>query len=224
MSQDSQKQAVAHAALELVLPHLTRQTILGIGTGSTAAFFIHALAEYKSQFTGAVSSSEASTEQLSEHNIPVFDLNAVASLPFYIDGTDEVNDHLHLIKGGGGALTREKIIAACADTYICIADETKVVDVLGRFPLPVEVIPMARSYVTREIIKMGGQPVHRANYVTDNGCDILDIHGLHIEHACELERALDGITGVVSNGLFANKPADVLLVGGAEGVNIYQAE
>lgn len=213
MTQNAQKQAVADAALELVLPKLASNTILGIGTGSTASCFIHALAKHKTRFKGAVSSSEASTALLKSYNIEVFDLNTAGELPFYIDGADEVNHKLELIKGGGGALTREKIIAARAQTYICIADESKLVDTLGRFPLPVEVIPMAREHVANELAKLGGKPVARAHCITDNGGEILDIQRFMIKDAKQIENHINGITGVISNGLFAIKPADILLLG-----------
>ena len=218
MTQDELKQAVAQAALDYILPHLEDDMILGIGTGSTARLFIYLLAAHKGKFDGAVSSSEASSEQLKEHGIPVYDLNSVDSLPFYIDGADEANAQLHLIKGGGAALTREKIITAVADKFICIADASKDVDVLGKFPLPVEVIPMARAHVAREIVKLGGNPVHRQGCVTDNGCQILDVYDLAIHDAPALEAKLNNIAGVVTNGLFALRPADVLLLGTTNGV------
>lgn len=218
MTQDELKQAVAQAALDYILPHLESDTILGIGTGSTARLFIDLLGQHSGKFDGAVSSSEASTEQLKSHGIPVYDLNSIDSMPFYIDGADEANAQLHLIKGGGAALTREKIVTACADKFICIADASKDVEVLGKFPLPVEVIPMARAHVAREIVKLGGNPVHRADCTTDNGCQILDVYDLAIHNAPELEATLNNIPGVVTNGLFALRPADVLLIGTANGV------
>lgn len=218
MSQNNQKQAVAQAALELVLPDLKPDTVLGIGTGSTAECFIHALAKHAHKFDGAVSSSEASSTLLKKYDIPVYSLNSVEQIPFYIDGTDEVNSRLELIKGGGGALTREKIIAACARQYICIADETKFVDTLGSFSLPVEVIPMARSFVARELVKLGATPVHRHGYLTDNGGEILDLQDFMIPNPQEIEQTINGITGVISNGLFAVKPADILLLASANGV------
>ncbi|WP_067516973.1 ribose-5-phosphate isomerase RpiA [Endozoicomonas ascidiicola] len=218
MNQDQLKKATADAALQYILPHLEKDMVIGIGTGSTARFFIDALAEYKDEFDGCVSSSEASTEQLKSHGIPVYDLNSIADLRFYIDGADEANEHLHLIKGGGAALTREKIIAAVAQEFICIADESKAVGVLGEFPLPVEVIPMARSHVGREIVKLGGDPAYREGVITDNGNVILDVWNMKILNPVELERQLNSIVGVVTNGLFAGRPADVLLIGTSEGV------
>ncbi|CAM3427645.1 ribose-5-phosphate isomerase RpiA [Parendozoicomonas haliclonae] len=218
MTQDELKQAVANAALEYILPHLEQNMIIGIGTGSTANFFIDALAKVKDRFDGAVASSEASAERLKKHGIPVYDLNSISEMRFYIDGADESNEHLHLIKGGGAALTREKIVAAVAQEFVCIADESKLVDVLGQFPLPVEVIPMARSHVAREIVKLGGDPAYREGVVTDNGNVILDVWNMSIVDPKGLETALNQITGVVTNGLFALRPADVLLLGTSEGV------
>ena len=214
MTQDEMKQAVARAALE----HVVVDTIIGIGTGSTANFFIDALAEIKGKIKGTVASSEASAARLRGHGVPVFDLNSVDEMSVYIDGADETNRYAHLVKGGGGALTREKIVAAVAKKFVCIVDESKVVDVLGAFPLPVEVIPMARSYVARELVKLGGEPVYREGFVTDNGNVILDVHNLRIMNPVELEQKLNNITGVVTNGLFALRPADVVLVGSAAGV------
>lgn len=214
MTQDEMKQAVARAALEHVVPN----TIIGIGTGSTANFFIDALAEMKDQISGTVASSEASADRLRGHGIEVLDLNSVDEMSVYIDGADETNDQAHLVKGGGGALTREKIVAAVAKKFVCIVDSTKVVDVLGAFPLPVEVIPMARSYVARELVKLGGEPVYREGFVTDNGNVILDVHGMQIADPVALEQQLNNITGVVTNGLFALRPADVVLVGSESGV------
>lgn len=214
MTQDEMKQAVAQAAIEHVVPN----TIIGIGTGSTANFFIDALAEIKHTINGTVASSEASAERLRGHGIEVFDLNSVDGLSVYIDGADETNHYAHLIKGGGGALTREKIVAAASKKFVCIVDESKVVDILGAFPLPIEVIPMARSYVARELVKLGGQPVYREGFVTDNGNIILDVKGLEIMEPVKFETALNNITGVVTNGLFAIKPADVVLVGSPNGV------
>ena len=214
MTQDEMKQAVARAALEHVVP----DTIIGIGTGSTANFFIDALAEIKGKINGTVASSEASAERLKGHGIPVLDLNSVDEISVYIDGADETNNHAHLVKGGGGALTREKIVAAVSKKFVCIVDSTKVVDVLGAFPLPVEVIPMARSYVARELVKLGGEPVYREGFVTDNGNVILDVHNMEIMNPVELEQKLNNITGVVTNGLFAMRPADVVLVGSESGV------
>ncbi|WP_426415122.1 ribose-5-phosphate isomerase RpiA [Aestuariirhabdus sp. LZHN29] len=222
MNQDELKQAVANAALEAIRPKLERESIIGIGTGSTANCFIDALANVKQLFDGAVASSEASAERLKSHGIPVYDLNAVNSIQFYIDGADESNDRLELIKGGGGALTREKIVAAVSDQFICIADESKLVPVLGGFPLPVEVIPMARSYVARELVKLGGDPVYRSGFVTDNGNVILDLHNLQISVATTLEEQINNITGVVTNGLFAVRPANLLLLGTQQGVKEYR--
>ena len=214
MTQDELKKMVAQAAIEYVVP----DTIIGIGTGSTANFFIDALAEIKHKIDGTVASSEASAERLRGHGIQVFDLNSVNEISVYIDGADESDQHLHLIKGGGGALTREKIVAACSKKFVCIADDSKLVDVLGEFPLPVEVIPMARSFVARELVKLGGRPVYREDFVTDNGNVILDIHDMSIVDPRSLENQLNNITGVVTNGLFAIKPADVLLLGTQNGM------
>jgi len=214
MTQDEMKKMVAEAALEYVEPG----TIIGIGTGSTANHFIDCLAGIKHKIDGTVASSEASAERLKSHGIPVLDLNSVDGLSVYIDGADESNRHLHLIKGGGGALTREKIVAGCSRKFVCIADGSKLVDVLGAFPLPIEVIPMARSMVARELVKRGGQPVYRENFVTDNGNIILDIHNMEIMEPVKLEEELNNIPGIVTVGLFAKRPADVLLLGTEEGV------
>ncbi len=215
MTQDEMKQAVAKAAIEYIEPG----TIVGVGTGSTANFFIDELAKIKNKIEGTVASSEASAERLKGHGIEVFDLNSVSDIAVYVDGADESNKHLHLVKGGGGALTREKIVAAASKKFVCIADESKLVDVMGKFPLPVEVIPMARSLVAREIIKkIGGEPVLREGFTTDNGNIILDVHNLEIMEPTKVEEILNGITGVVTNGLFAIKPADVLLLGTPDGV------
>jgi len=214
MSQDELKRAVALKAIEYVV----EDKIVGVGTGSTANFFIDALAEIKHKIEGAVASSEATAQRLKKHGIPVFDLNSVSELPVYVDGADEADSYLALVKGGGGALTREKIVAAVADKFICIADESKWVNVLGKFPLPVEVIPMARSYVAREIVKLGGDPVYREGVVTDNGNIILDVHNLVIAEPIKLEQQLNNIVGVVTNGLFAARGADVLLLGTKDGV------
>ena len=207
------KKAAAKAALDYV----ETGTIIGIGTGSTANHFIDLLAGIKGRIEGTVASSVASAERLKKHGIPVFDLNAVGDLSLYVDGADESSRHLHLIKGGGGALTREKIVAAASKKFVCIADESKLVDVLGKFPLPVEVIPMARSYVARQIVKLGGQPVLREGFTTDNGNVILDVHNLKIMNPVELEGKLNNIVGVVTNGLFALRPADVLILGTPNG-------
>ena len=214
MTQDEMKKAVALAALD----YIESGSIVGVGTGSTANYFIDGLAGIKGKIDGAVASSVASAERLKGHGIRVMDLNEAGQLGVYVDGADETTKHLHLIKGGGGALTREKIVAAASDRFVCIADESKLVDVLGKFPLPVEVIPMARSYVAREIVKLGGQPVLREGFTTDNGNIILDIHNLEIMEPVKLEETLNNITGVVTNGLFARRPADVLLLGGINGV------
>jgi len=215
MTQDEMKQAVAKAAIEYV----EAGTIVGVGTGSTANFFIDELATIKNKIEGTVASSEASAERLKGHGIEVFDLNSVSEIAVYVDGADESNKYLHLVKGGGGALTREKIVAAASKKFVCIADESKLVDVMGKFPLPVEVIPMARSYVAREIIKqIGGEPVLREGFTTDNGNIILDVHNLEIMEPTKVEEILNDITGVVTNGLFAIKPADVLLLGTPDGV------
>lgn len=218
MSQDELKQAVGQAAVDILLPNLEDSSVIGVGTGSTANCFIDALAQHKGFFDGAVASSEATAERLRQHGIQVHDLNSVASLDYYVDGADEANKHLELIKGGGAALTREKIVAAVARTFICIADDSKLVDTLGEFPLPVEVIPMARSHVAREIVRLGGDPVYREGVLTDNGNVILDVHNMQIHDPRQLEEQLNAIVGVVCNGLFAARPADILLLGTADGV------
>ena len=215
MNQDEMKLEVAKAAIKYV----EIDSIVGVGTGSTANFFIDELGKIKHKIKGAVASSEATAERLRGHGIEVYDLNSVDDMSVYIDGADECNKSLHLVKGGGGALTREKIVAAVADKFVCIVDETKLVSYMGKFPLPVEVIPMARSYVAREIVKLGGEPVLREGFTTDNGNVILDVHGMEIMEPVKLERQLNDIVGVVTNGLFAMRPADVLLVGTPEGVN-----
>lgn len=218
MTQDQLKQAVAQAAVDHIRPHLDAKSIIGVGTGSTANFFIEALARHKMEFDGAVASSEATAQRLKVHGIPVYDLNGVDTLEFYVDGADESDERLHLIKGGGAALTREKIVAAVARTFVCIADASKLVPVLGRFPLPVEVLPMARSHVARQLVKLGGDPVYREGVVTDNGNVILDVHNLEIVDPVDLEARINAIVGVVTNGLFAARPADLLLLGTADGV------
>lgn len=218
MTQDQLKQAVAQAAIDYVLPKLDSRSIIGVGTGSTANFFIDALAQHKTEFDGAVASSEATAARLKQHGIPVYDLNSTSELEFYVDGADEADEHLHLIKGGGAALTREKIVAAVARTFVCIADSSKRVPVLGAFPLPVEVIPMARSHVARALVKLGGDPVYREGVTTDNGNIILDVHNMSITDPVKLEADINAIVGVVTNGLFAARPADVLLLGTADGV------
>lgn len=214
MTQDELKQAVAREAIKYVV----EDAIVGVGTGSTANYFIDELAKIKSRIDGAVASSQATAERLKSHGIRVVDLNSVNALPVYVDGADEITENLSMIKGGGGALTREKIVAAVAEKFVCIADESKLVGVLGKFPLPVEVIPMARSHVGRELVKLGGQPALRQGFTTDNGNLILDVYGLNIMKPLELEAELNNITGVVTNGLFARRGADVLLLGSAGGV------
>ena len=218
MTQDQLKQAVARAAIEYITPKLHNDAIIGVGTGSTANFFIDFLGDIKHRFSGAVASSDASAARLKKLGIDVLDCNSVSELVVYVDGADESNAHLHLIKGGGAALTREKIVRAVSKEFVCIADESKWVDVLGKFPLPVEVIPMARSYVARELVKMGGTPVYRDGVVTDNGNVILDVYNLQIIDPVALETSINQITGVVTNGLFAAKAADVLLLGTKDGV------
>ncbi len=223
MNQNQLKQAVARAAVDYITPKLHGDDILGVGTGSTANFFIDCLADIKHRFKGAVASSDASATRLKALGIDVFDLNEVDDLTVYVDGADESNAQLELIKGGGAALTREKIVTANSREFVCIADDSKWVDVLGAFPLPVEVIPMARSYVARELVKLGGTPVYREGVVTDNGNAILDVHNLQILNPRELEARINQITGVVTNGLFALRPADVLLLGTPEGVKTLRA-
>jgi ribose 5-phosphate isomerase A len=224
MSQDEMKQAAAEAALDRIRPRLEDDTVLGIGTGSTVNHLIDSLAAIKGQIYGTVASSEASAERLRSHGIPVYDLNTVNQVDFYIDGADESNRALQLIKGGGAALTREKIIAAVARTFICIADESKLVHTLGDFPLPVEVIPMARSHVARELVKLGGDPVYREGVVTDNGNVILDVYNFPIPQPLATEQKINNITGVVTNGIFALRPADVLLLGTQKGIETLLAE
>ncbi len=220
MTQDQLKQAVAQAAVDFILPKLDDKSIVGVGTGSTANCFIDALAQHKGAFDGAVASSEATAARLKGHGIPVYELNTVSDLEFYVDGADESDEHLNLIKGGGAALTREKIVAAVAKTFICIA----LVPVLGAFPLPVEVIPMARSHVARELVKLGGDPVYREGVLTDNGNIILDVFNMQITNPVELESQINAIVGVVTNGLFAARPADLLLLGTSEGVKTLRAQ
>lgn len=214
MSVDSYKKAAALAALEYVEAGM----IVGVGTGSTANHFIDALATVKNKVDGAVASSEASAARLRQHGIRVLNLNETGDLPLYVDGADEANEHLYLIKGGGGALTREKIVAAASRKFICVADDSKLVDVLGTFPLPVEVIPMARAYVSRQLTKLGGQPIWRQNVQTDNGNEIVDVRNLRITDPPKLETLINNIAGVVTNGIFALRSADVLLLGGKDGV------
>lgn len=214
MSPDQKKQLAAQAALE----HVREGEVIGIGTGSTVNHFIDALAARRLRIAGAVSSSEGSTARLRSHGIEVLDLNAAGELGLYVDGADEADHRLRLIKGGGAALTREKIVAGAARRFVCIVDDSKLVEVLGSFPLPVEVIPMARSYVARELVKLGGQPIYREGVITDNGNQILDVRGLKIHDPAALEAAINQIPGVVTVGLFARRPADVLIVAGAQGV------
>jgi len=213
MNADQMKQQAALAALA----HVEEGAILGVGTGSTVDHFIDAMAAQKLRIRGAVSSSERSTKRLIAAGYEVLDLNTTGDLDLYIDGADESDRHRRLIKGGGGALTREKIVAAASRRFICIADESKLVDVLGKFPLPIEVIPMARSYVARQLVALGGQPVYREGFVTDNGNQILDIHGLSIVDPVSMETTINGIAGVVTVGLFARRPADLLILGTASG-------
>jgi len=214
MTQDDLKQAVAREAIRYVVD----DAVIGIGSGSTANFFIDELGKVKNRIAGAVASSERTAERLKRHGIRLLDLNGVDELPVYIDGADEITEHLAMIKGGGGALTREKVVAAVAKRFICIADESKLVPVLGKFPLPVEVIPMARAYVGRQMVRLGGQPKLREGFTTDNGNMVLDVWGLSILNPVELETAINNVTGVVTNGLFARRGADVLLLGTQSGV------
>ena len=218
MTQDELKQAVAQAAADYVAQNAPAGAIIGVGTGSTANFFIDALADLKDRIGGTVASSEATRMRLEGHGIPVFDLNEVIEMPIYVDGADEIDGGLNMIKGGGGALTREKIVAAVATTFVCICDASKLVETMGKFQLPVEVIPMARAHVARELAKLGGRPQERVGFITDNGNIILDVHGLQITDPKGLEAQINQITGVVTNGLFAVRPANVLLLGTAEGV------
>ncbi len=216
MNKDEMKKAAAQAALEYVEPGM----IVGIGTGSTANHFIDLLATVKGKIDGTVASSIASEERLKGHGIPVMDFNTAGELSLYVDGADESTKHLHLIKGGGGALTREKIVAAGSEKFVCIADDTKLVRVLGEFPLPIEVIPMAQSMVAREIVKLGGTPELRVGFTTDNGNIILDVRNMEILNPVEMEAKINQIAGVVTVGIFAHRPADVLILGGADGVKI----
>ena len=215
-SQDELKQQVAQAAVQYV-----KSGIIGVGTGSTANYFIDELAKVKNKIDGAVASSEATAQRLRKHGIEVFDLNAIDGMDIYVDGADEITEHMHMLKGGGGALTREKIVAANAKDFICICDETKYVPVLGKFPLPVEVLPMAKSYVARQLVKLGGQPQLR-DFTTDNGNIILDVHGLNIANPIEMEANINQIVGVVTNGLFAARPANILLLATNDGVKTIQ--
>lgn len=222
MTQDEMKQAVAQAAVDYIRPYLSDDAIVGVGTGSTANCFIDALAGVKHLFEGAVASSEATAERLKSHGIPVYDLNSINEMAVYVDGADEFDGRLNLVKGGGGALTREKIVAAVAKEFVCIVDQSKQVDILGRFPLPVEVIPMARSYVAREIVKLDGMPEYREGFVTDNGNEILDVHQWEVMDPKALEATLNNIVGVVTNGLFAQRGADVVLMATPEGVKTFK--
>jgi len=215
MTQDQKKRAAAEAALSYVRP----DSIIGVGTGSTVNYFIDGLADIRNDIEAAVSSSEESTKRLKALGIDVVDLNSVSNIEIYVDGADEITEHKHMIKGGGAALTREKIVAAVAEQFICIIDDSKQVPMLGKFPLPVEVIPMARSYVARELLKLGGDPVYREGVITDNGNVILDVHNLKILDPVSLEKQINGIVGVVTNGLFAKRGANVVLVGTESGVN-----
>ena len=223
MNSDEKKRAVAEAALEYLKPRLENDIVIGIGTGSTANGFIDALAPLRGRFACTVASSEASAERLKSLGIPVQSLTSVDRVDFCVDGADEANASLQLIKGGGGALTREKIVAAVANEFICIADDSKLVHTLGKFPLPVEVIPMARSHVGRALVHLGGEPVYREGFVTDNGNIILDVHRLSIAQPLAFEEAVNNITGVVCNGVFAHRPADLLLLAGDSGVRELRA-
>ena len=224
MTQDEMKQAVAQAAIDYVVPKLKSDDIIGIGTGSTANCFIDALAQHKDKFQSAVASSEASAERLRSHGIEVVDLNQTGGLEFYVDGADEFDPHLNLIKGGGAALTREKIVAGASKEFVCIVDQSKQVDVLGAFPLPIEVIPMARSYVARELVKLGGEPEYRQGVVTDNGNIILDVHNMSILDPKAAEDQINNIAGVVTVGLFALRGADVLMMSTPDGVDVFKAD
>jgi ribose 5-phosphate isomerase A len=224
MNQNDLKKAVAKAAFEYVKKHLRSDSVIGVGTGSTANLFIEELAALKHDISATVASSEESARRLKALGIPVVELNSVAEVSIYVDGADEANEHLQLIKGGGAALTREKIVAAVSKIFVCIADESKLVKILGKFPLPVEVIPMARSHVGRQIVKLGGDPVYREGCITDNGNIILDVHHMSIMDARTLESELNQITGVVTNGLFAKRPADILLLATKDGIKTLNAK
>ena len=214
MTQDDKKKAAARAALEYVADN----AVIGVGTGSTANHFIELLATLRGRIEGTVASSEATAARLRRHGIPVYDLNGVGTVPVYVDGADEADRNLRLVKGGGGALTREKILAAAAEKFVCVADDSKLVAVLGKFPVPVEVIPMARSYVARQIVRLGGNPIWRDGFVTDNGNVVLDVYNLNLTDPAAVEAELNQITGVVTNGIFARRPADVLILGTDGGV------
>ncbi|NQY51120.1 MAG: ribose-5-phosphate isomerase RpiA [Piscirickettsiaceae bacterium] len=219
MTSDEMKKQAAWAALE----YINTNDVVGVGTGSTINHFIEALTSIRGTIKGAVSSSITSEQRLKKHYIPVLDLNNVGQIAIYVDGTDESNHHLQLVKGGGGALTREKIIAAASDKFVCIADESKLVDILGAFPLPIEVVPMSRSYVSREIVKLGGKPVYRKDFITDNNNVIIDVHGWKVMEIIKLEEILNNIVGVITNGIFAMRPADVLLLGSISGTRTIYA-
>jgi ribose 5-phosphate isomerase A len=219
VTQDEMKRAVAQAALDYIRPKLESESVIGVGTGSTANHFIDALGTIKAEIYATVASSEASAGRLRQFGIPVYDLNSVDRVDIYVDGADESNRQLHLIKGGGAALTREKIVAAVADEFVCICDQSKLVDTLGTFPLPVEVIPMARSHVARQLVKLGGDPLYREGVVTDNGNIILDVYNFPIDDPPAVEQQIDAIVGVVTNGLFARRPADLLLLANPQGVD-----
>ncbi len=214
MTSEEAKLLVAKAAIE----YIEWDWVVGVGTGSTANLFIDELAKMKNKIDGTVASSQASAERLRGHGIKVYELDQVGSLPVYVDGADESTKHLHLIKGGGAALTREKIVAAASDKFVCIADDSKLVGTLGAFPLPIEVIPMSKSYIARQLVKLGGNPILRDGVITDNGNLIIDVHDLTIDNPVELERQINQLAGVVTNGLFAQRGADVLLLGGENGV------
>jgi ribose 5-phosphate isomerase A len=218
LSQQELKQQAAEAALAYIQPLLTSDAVIGVGTGSTADLFIDGLARYRTQFRAAVASSERSAQRLAALGILVLDLNEVQTMPVYVDGADEINAHLHMLKGGGGALTREKIVASVAKKFVCIADESKLVQTLGRFPLPIEVLPLAREAVARVVRALGGKPVLRVGFMTDNGNQILDVHGLTIIDAVALEARLNQVPGVVTNGLFAARPADLALLATQNGI------
>lgn len=224
MTQDELKRAVAAAAIDEIRPLLQNGSIIGVGTGSTANHFIDLLAEFRDDFEGAVASSQATADRLQSHGIEVFELNHVGNLQVYVDGADEINPRLQMIKGGGAALTREKVVAACAERFICIADASKRVDILGGFPLPIEVIPMARSYVARELVKLGMTPVYREGVITDNGNQILDCYDFLIQEPLRIEAQLNSIVGVVTNGLFAARGADMLLLAGNNGIERFTLE
>ncbi len=218
MSQETQKQQVAAAAARYIAPYLTKSSVVGVGTGTTANYFIEALASYRDDFGFAVASSEATASRLKQQGILVEPLSQTKDIDFYVDGADEIDPQFAMIKGGRGALTREKVVAHVAKTFVCIVDETKLVNRLGTFPVPIEVIPMARSAVARDIVELGGRPIYRMGFVTDNGNEILDVHDLTIADAALLERQLNNIPGIVTNGLFALRGADVLLIGSTDGV------